>query len=186
MPRDYKHRSPKPAAPKPPPRRDLWFAVGLFTGITLAVAWSYRIELWDHAFHSVSSPQKKSATKKPIIKQPASPKRPRFEFYTLLPEMEVVVQEQAVTPRVKVDKRADKGRYVIQAGSFRKQAEADGLKAKLALVGLEAEIQTVAIDGHAKWHRVRLGPYQGLTAVDAARSRLKEHKIAGIVLKVKE
>ncbi len=185
MPRDYKHRSPKAAPPKAPPRRDFWFAMGLCTGIVLAVASSYRVELWEQAVHSVGNPRQKMAVTTPPAKAKApAPKRPRFEFYTLLPEMEVVVQEQAVIPRVKADKHADKGRYVIQAGSFRKQTEADGLKAQLALVGLEATIQTVAIDGHAKWHRVRLGPYQGLAAVGAARTRLKEHQIAGIVLKV--
>ncbi len=189
MPRDYKHRSPKKPPPKAPPRRDFWFAMGLLTGIALAIAWSYRVELGDRAFHSISSPQKKAATTTTPAKakaEAANPKRPRFEFYTLLPEMEVVVQEQAVSPRVKADARGDKGRYVIQAGSFRKQTEADALKAQLALVGLEAEIQTVAIDGHAKWHRVRLGPYQGLATVDAARNRLKEHQIAGIVLKIQD
>ena len=54
---------------------------------------------------------------------------------------------------------ASKENYFLQAGSFQKVEEAEKLKAKLALSGYEATLQTVTIPEKGVWHRVRLGPY---------------------------
>jgi cell division protein FtsN len=75
---------------------------------------------------------------------------------------------------------------VLQVGSFRDLSEADRQKATLALIGLEADIQTVSIDGEETWHRVRLGPYQSLDALNEARGRLYENHIDTIVYKLKD
>ena len=74
---------------------------------------------------------------------------------------------------------------MLQAGSFRKLGEADRLKAELALLGMQAKIQTVAIDGENKWHRVRLGPFTNVQALNEARSTLKSNGVAVMVLKIR-
>jgi cell division protein FtsN len=118
---------------------------------------------------------------------PLAPK-PRFEFYTMLPEMEVPVHEPAVSgrpPEPPAPARAAGETYVLQVGSFRTYEEADRLKASLSLIGLEASIQTVAVDGKPPIHRVRVGPYSDMARVNDARRRLREHSLEPILLKGK-
>ena len=78
------------------------------------------------------------------------------------------------------------GTYVLQVGSFRNSGEAERRRASLALLGLEARVQTIAIDGEASWHRVQVGPYDELNALNNARVRLRENKIEAIALKVRK
>ena len=114
--------------------------------------------------------------------------KPRFEFYALLPEMEVVVETEAFKPRA--GKRSESveapplaGAHMLQAGSFKGYAEADALKASLALLGLESVIQSVSIDGEQPWHRVRLGPFTRRDELEDARRRLADHQIDAVVFK---
>ena len=78
------------------------------------------------------------------------------------------------------------GTYVLQVGSFRNSGEAERRRASLALLGLEARVQTIAIDGEAIWHRVQVGPYEELNALNDARVRLRENDIETIALKVRK
>ncbi|NIR28558.1 MAG: SPOR domain-containing protein [Gammaproteobacteria bacterium] len=112
--------------------------------------------------------------------------RPRFEFYTILPEKEVTVPEHEITPPSEDRPAPPSGAsYMLQVGSFRKLSEADRLRAGLALIGLEADIQTVTVNDGETWHRVRLGPFRDLDALNAARTRLREHDMEAMVLKNK-
>jgi len=114
--------------------------------------------------------------------------RPRFEFYTVLPEMEVEVPEHELAPRASKESEPAAGPgdlYVLQVGSFRRLAEADRLKASLALIGLEADIESVPVNGGDTWHRVRLGPYRELDVLDATRRRLRENGMQALVLKIR-
>jgi len=107
----------------------------------------------------------------------------RFDFYTILPEMEVVVPDE----RDKAGRTApvDKpGTYFLQAGSFRSFAEADNLKAQLALLGVESKVDTVTVNNTDTWHRVRVGPYQDLRELNKIRTRLLNNNINAILLKV--
>jgi len=67
----------------------------------------------------------------------------------------VAAAKQAPAPSATTSKE----NYFLQAGSFQKVEEAEKLKAKLALSGYEATLQTVTIPDKGVWHRVRLGPY---------------------------
>ena len=116
------------------------------------------------------------AVRNPPAATAATPK-PRFDFYTILPEMEVAVPEHEVNGKP--------GKYLLQAGAFRSFEEADRLKASLVLLGMEASIQTVTVNNKDTWYRVHIGPYKSLAKVDAARARLKENRIETVVLKVK-
>ena len=116
--------------------------------------------------------------------------KPQFEFYTMLPEMEVAVKEEEIEPPAAETSSASAaeteplaGSYLLQVGSFRKHDEADALKASLALLGLEADIQTVSVNGEETWHRVRIGPFTQRAAFDDARKRLSDNGIEAMVLK---
>ncbi len=121
---------------------------------------------------------------------------PTFEFYTILPEMEVVIpDEEIVTPDDDSARKApketattvlrDQESYILQMGSFRKYQDADRLKAKLALIGIEAEIQKVSINNRDTYHRVRSGPYRTQSQLNAARRLARENNINSLVIKLK-
>jgi len=82
-------------------------------------------------------------------------------------------------------KSSGSGSYMLQMGSFRKYADADRLKASLALVGIRAEIQKVRINSKDTFHRVRAGPYTR-EKVNILRARLKENSISSLVIKLKK
>ena len=116
------------------------------------------------------------------------PPKPRFDFYNLLPEMEVIVPEQEIsgTQTHEGVKQVEKpGTYLLQAGSFRSQQQADQLRAKLALLGLETSLQTVSINSTQAWHRVRVGPFNNLKDLNEARSLLKKNGVDAILIRLK-
>ncbi|MEZ5564247.1 MAG: SPOR domain-containing protein [Gammaproteobacteria bacterium] len=109
----------------------------------------------------------------------------RFEFYDMLPEAEVDVNVQstvrpAVPPPVSVP-----GIYVIQAGAYPNFAEADKVKARLALLGIVADIQKAEANG-ALFHRVRIGPINDLRELNRIRGRLRDSHIDYLVIPVRE
>lgn len=122
--------------------------------------------------------------------------QPRFEFYRLLNEQEVEVGEQdsgedAPTPAVPEADPADDPpaasttegtRYLLQAGSFRQAEDADSLKARLALLGIQARVQGVELPGGETWHRVRVGPFTDLEQVNGVRARMADQQIESILL----
>src|SRR5688572_3916245 len=65
--------------------------------------------------------------------------------------------------------------FFLQTGSFQNVAEAETLKARLALVGLEAGIQTRTLPERGIWHRVRLGPYTDVDELNRVREMLKQN-----------
>lgn len=75
------------------------------------------------------------------------------------------------------------GRYVVQAGSFRNYAQADRLKANLALLGIDARIETGTGRNDATWHRIRIGPFSDPEEVQVIRRRLQENNIPSIAIK---
>jgi len=109
--------------------------------------------------------------------------------------MEVVVETPKKTqapvitlptsPTEKTDKAVDKVSYLLQVGSFRKAADADAYKAKLAFLGVESRVQTVTIDNKDTWHRVQIGPVIGRDKADALQKQLKENSIESLLMRAK-
>ena len=145
--------------------------------------------------------------------QPAKPSTP-FDFFTVLPEIEVVAPatpaaevaaevgaevaaEVAAETRKKLDggqsdargvardaPATDGGSYMLQAASYQQRAEADRLKATLALNGMLSVIQKVSIQGRGDFYRVRLGPYLTYAAMVQAEQQLSRAGIKALRLKV--
>ncbi len=81
--------------------------------------------------------------------------------------------EVAVKPKTPDEQAVDTTRYLLQAGAFREREDADGMKGRLALLGIEARISTVDRDG-TTIYRVRSGPYKQLDDANGARRRMAE------------
>ncbi len=193
MTRDYKRPRAKESRPTP---GWVWLLVGFGMGLTVALL------VYLNARHTLDkmareprgageqAHQEPPGQSKP--QPPAEPKR-RFDFYTLLPELEVVVPEEPepetgrkrrAKPAPRTGTSAPRGEgYVLQAGSFQRYQEADAFKARLALLGVEARIQTVRVNRDT-WHRVRIGPYADLAKVNKIRSRLRKNNVDTMLLKV--
>jgi cell division protein FtsN len=191
-PKDYKHRR-KSSKKARPARVWLWFTAGLLIGVagTLFAEFQkyFSAEGVVQAVRQATSSEVAKVVADDKAQKPEEKaKRPRFEFYTMLPEMEVAVPENELTNASDATMQkmeAEDVTYVLQAGSFRKLEQADRLKAELALIGMPAQIQTVTIDGGTKWHRVRVGPFTNLQALNEARAELQGNGLKVMVLKVR-
>ena len=98
-----------------------------------------------------------------------------YEFYERLQNIEVQIPEKpaAGDPRDTAPANIDRpGVYVIQAGSFRKQADADRVQAQLRKLGIDASVQAVQLDA-GEVFRVRIGPLSDLTEINRLRARLR-------------
>ena len=83
-----------------------------------------------------------------------------WEFIRTLPGYEVEIDKTERTISTK--------RYLMQCGSFRKQQQAEEMRAQIAFLGMEAMVRPS--DGeNGRWYRVILGPFD--TKRDAERSR---------------
>ncbi|MCX7171328.1 MAG: SPOR domain-containing protein, partial [Proteobacteria bacterium] len=65
-------------------------------------------------------------------------------------------------------------------------ADADNLKAKLALIGLEASVQEVNVPDKGLMHRVRVGPFAKTDEMNRVRTQLAQNGIQATVVKAKE
>ena len=110
------------------------------------------------------------------------PVLPQFDFYTILPEKEVVVPDYEINTRAREERvgQAKKGSYIMQAGSFREFKDADSLRAKLALMGIESRVEKAKV-GNVIWNRVKMGPYDRMASVSSIRARLRQNGIDAIV-----
>lgn len=170
-----------------------WLLGGILIGLGIAVTLmmkGYLPEIKQH-FPTLDSESEKteSALVEDDDTKDSKPKKKRYDFFTVLPEMEVVVPEQELsreadkpepTPDTSVTDTDD--RYILQVGSFRSAADAEQMKARLALLGSVATVQTVTVNGET-WHRVRIGPFEGARKADEMRRMLSDNQIDTLVMK---
>lgn len=109
--------------------------------------------------------------------------KPRFEFYQVLtgkegapPRNSTHTAASAPAPKA-APRTASQAPMLLQAGSFASADEADRLKAKLALLGMEATVQSANVPGKGTYYRVRLGPYHSTEELNKANSTLKQNGI---------
>ncbi|HEC26213.1 MAG TPA: hypothetical protein ENI67_02245 [Gammaproteobacteria bacterium] len=121
------------------------------------------------------------------IKIPDEPKLV-FDFYTVLPEYETVVDEKQFFREVPKPARKQKpeSTYILQAASYSSFKDADKLKAKLALNGLSSRIEKISVDGRGQFYRVRLGPYSSIRTKKDVVKRLGALGIKPLHLKVEK
>jgi cell division protein FtsN len=168
------------------------FVVGLALGLAVAVG-VYLFDRRPAARLAQESPpmtrDEAPAAAKSAKPAPASQDaETQFEFYEMLPKFEVVIPEQdGTTPAAAggAGPVQKPGAYILQAGSFRNHADADRVRAQIAMQGVESKIQKVTIDRDT-WHRVRVGPITNLQQLEDTRSKLRNARIDALVIKVGE
>jgi cell division protein FtsN len=185
MSRDYKPAPPKPEN-KPNPFLN-GLIVGLLVGVAIAVGFTVYIKGGESPFSAKSESAVTVESGNPIeIKKDAkadeAPTKDRFEYYNILPGNESKVTEQEIK-QLENNTQA-KEAYFLQVGAFKTEQEADNVKAKLALLGLEAIIQTATTTDKGVLHRVRVGPYSDPSQLTKTRSDLVENGFKPDLIKV--
>ena len=108
-----------------------------------------------------------------------------YAFYDMLPKFEVVVpeKEKDVRPDIRAVPETRRGTYVLQAGSYKNFADADRVRAQLALQGVESKVQKVSVDNDT-WHRIRIGPISKLDELNRLRAILRKADVDVLVIRV--
>ena len=196
--KDYKAR-PREAKKKPIGGTLLGIFIGLVLGLALASAIAIYmtnapVPFLNKGPASRATPpadQKlaDAAKRSEAAKSPAAADKPKFDFYKILPGQEEPVTERelksaAARPADKAG-AAPKDVYFVQAGAFQSPADADNLKARLALIGLQASVEPANLPDRGTWYRVRLGPYSQLDEINRIRSTLAQNGVDAALVKLK-
>lgn len=150
--------------------------IGLIVGAVLAVG----VALWvagNNPFKS-SPPEPAPAASTPEPATQAEPEAaPSFDFYKVLPgdATQAMPPAPSTAPNTPL--------YYLQVGAFQNPADADNLKAQLALLGVEAMIQTRDLGDKGVFHRVRVGPLDAMDEVNRIRSLLMQNNIPATLVK---
>jgi len=184
---DYKQVAmPRPDSPGS-------FLIGLFFGFLLGLGVAAGIAVYFFKTPMPFSDKARPAEKAPSVAQtppdPAKPvateEKPRFDFYRILPGREEQVTERQIREAAK-QASASKDTYFIQAGSFQNPADADSVKARLALLGLEASVEPADLAEKGVWYRVRLGPFKRLDEINRIRQQLAQNGVDASLVRIKD
>jgi cell division protein FtsN len=184
MARDYKTKHNKPG------RFSGWLGLGCGLGLGLAVAGV--VYLKDHRLDAPIASAGKAVKKTrphgsdaPEAGDAAPDDSKAYAFYEMLPKFEVVVPEKDkdVRPDIKAVPETRSGTYVLQAGSYKNFADADRVRAKLALQGIESNVQKVTVENDT-WHRIRIGPISKLDELNRMRQILRKADVDVLLIRV--
>ena len=179
-----------------PPRSDSSgsFLIGLFFGFLLGLGIAAGIAIYFFKtpipFADKPRPQDKPLAGDQKAAEPSksakTEDKPRFDFYRILPGKEEPVTERQMREAAKQAAKpgAPKESYFLQVGSFPNPADADNLKAKLALMGMEANVVPANVAGKGVWYRVRLGPYTRVDEINRIRQQLTQNGVDVSLVKV--
>jgi len=183
--------------------------LGLFLGLVIGVLIAFGVVWYLNKtplpfLDKLSKPQEKAETKPGAAAQTPQPlpgkpgdkvnEKPRFEFYKILPSGQEAAPAPAeakppsaasAPPALEAPLPPAETLY-LQAGAFQKAADADNLKAKLALMGLEASVQEVNVPDKGLMHRVRVGPFAKPDEMNRVRTQLAQNGIQASVVKARE
>jgi cell division protein FtsN len=148
--------------------------IGLIFGAVLAVG----VALWVTGSNPFKSSPPAPAAVKHEPAPPATPEAaPSFDFYKVLPDNASGTLPSTAAPA------ASAPLLYLQAGAFQRADEADNMKAQLALLGVEAVIQTSEVAGKGMLHRVRVGPFHTIDEANRTRSLLAQNNIQVTLVK---
>ncbi len=196
--KDYKGRRSSMSKKEQPLPGYLWLLAGLAIGLFVAFIIYLQKQPAEEITFTEAVVQELEKVKKSIPKnkktetRKETSKEPKFDFYTILPELEVFIPESEIRPE---EKNTTTGKsksttvktgkkYLLQAGSFRSHEDADQLKANLALLGVQSSIQSVSIKNES-WHRVRIGPFNNTNQLHETLNTLKNNKIHAMTMELK-
>ncbi|MBI4984000.1 MAG: SPOR domain-containing protein [Rhodocyclales bacterium] len=198
-------RNPAPAKQQPPRGKSrggimLGLFIGLVVGILAAFGVVWYLNKTPLPFQDKSNRAEKPADRAPGAAKTPEPlpgkpgdkvgEKPRFEFYKILPGGQEALPSPAA-PAAPQPAAAPAAEAVptetlyLQAGAFQKAADADSLRAKLSLMGVEVGVQEVVIPDKGTLYRVRVGPYARLDEMNRVRNQLAESGLQTTLVKVK-
>ena len=197
----------------------VWLCLGVLLGLGLSAL--VLIKDWAPMLRKKNLPQpnpeatapkeSEQAVAEDASKKPAPPKK-TYDFYSVLPEMEVVIPDAELTAKARAEQQRQQqaaaqaqaggtatatappsttasappseagARYVLLAGSYAEARAADEAKAKLALLGIVAKVQSITINGKT-WNRVIVGPYSNASETESAKATLAENGVKAIPMK---
>lgn len=191
MPKDYKNIKPRDSKSVSAASHVMSMLTGLCLGLLVALYVYYFVPRADlGGLSRAPVPAQKTSTKPSPKKNLSKPKHtlpePKFDFYKILPNREINISEWIADNHEK-EKPVDNSPslYIFQVGSFKDYESADQVKARLALIGIQADIQRVVINGHDTRHRVRIGPYKDPELLENIRKRLDANGLDYMLLKLK-
>lgn len=150
-------------------------STSFFAGIVVGILGTIGISLFPSlTLDSATSSQRTNNTRGP------DSSTTRYEFWETLPTSDVAVNTNPYEPSTTKSTAAKE--YLLQAGSFRKQDEAEALRAELILAGLAATTSEVRLVGEDRWFRVLVGPYTSPRETRKAMSALRTREISALVL----
>jgi len=147
------------------------FGAGIAAGLLLGVigfAW-----LTNHSTTAVTDAAEESQI------EDVDNAKPRFDFYTVLPSQTLDLTSDVEPPDLN---SGNSDLYVLQAGSFRAQKDADRRRGELVLLGLNPTIEQTKGDNGA-WYRVYLGPFESRSKMAQARSITAQQSIDTLLLR---
>lgn len=201
----------------------VWLAVGLSVGAF--IVFLMKLEPGGAGIQRAKPEQQKAekiAEANKTAPSPQQPVKPKYDFYTLLPESEVIVPPEAVpekTPPVpaqpvtpvtpaeaaKIDtaraqaallgetpppappviKPAATTQFFLQAGSFRKQADADKVRAQIILLGQAVKVESGTVKDET-WYRVLVGPFSNREQLTVAQKQLAGSGFSNLLLQQRQ
>ena len=197
MTRDYKgdYRSKATAADAGGGSMWVGMLIGLLAGLCIALGVALYINKGANPFLQKSEEASADSRGKSSGLEPSPPgtasgkpaksgeSKPRFDFYKILPGTEEAVTDKEFK---RTTPAAGKEVYFLQVAAFQSPSDADNLKARLALAGIETQIQTATLPDGQVWHRVRVGPFSSKDELGKSRAALKENNLEANLIKVRE
>ena len=169
--------------------------IGLVLGLGVALGVAWYINKIPSPFAPRATPAVRSETTRSPPAQTAKVEdkaakgedgKPRFDFYKILPGTEEATPEKSPKESPKASTAGGKEAFFLQAGSFQNAPDADNLKARLALLGVEANIETTTLPDKGVWHRVRVGPYTSVEELNRTRDTLKQNGVQTTLIKARD
>jgi len=201
----------------------LWLAIGLSVGAFIVFLMKLEPGGGDdikRAKADAKAAKMAEANKTPP--SPTAPVKPKYDFYTLLPESEVIVPNEAVPektppsvatpttpvspeqaakidtaraqaalsgltppPAPAVAKPAPVTTFFLQAGSFRKQTDADKVRAQIILLGQAATVESGTVKDET-WYRVLVGPFSNREQLTTAQKQLAGGGFSNLLLQQRQ
>ncbi len=130
-------------------------------------------------------PPREAAVTDPATSPEPAP-RVKLDYHEVLPNIDAVLSESELMDDEPPVEERPSYQYILQAGSFRSAADAESMKATLALAGFESIVQRVEVGSRGTYYRVRLGPYQSKRRLQLHRKQLARHGVNALAIRLDE
>lgn len=177
-----KKKTPRKAGHKRPVPGWIIMLSGVLSGLLLAIFIYTKGWVPEPMKNSQPVPGSTQEMVKPVedVSENLTKQKPDYDFYSVLPEMEVVIPKEELEQQAA--RNSKEYTYILQVASFKNQADAEELKARIAFSGQIAYLQSIDVNG-TQWHRVRVGPFDSSREADKQKRQLEQGGHKALVLK---